>query len=135
MLYSVIPCTVLNRKMAVDYELSMKLSCLFKAQFWHFQESCGTCQSDYWVLVMHLGPLRGVPVDGAVQHVAVLAIDRRWLWAHVVRHNDSVGAASRDLMNTVHLTGLEAHATGLGAWLEVGVVPSWWTRVVIARSD
>jgi hypothetical protein len=97
----------------------MKLLSLFQAHYWHFEETCKTCQSDCWVIFMHLGPLRGVPVDGAVQHIAVLAIDRRWLWAHVVGHNDSVGAAPCDLMNAVHLTGLEAHATGLGAWLEV----------------
>jgi hypothetical protein len=84
---------------------------------------------------MYLCPLRGVPADGAVQHITVLAINRRWLWTHVVGHNDCVGAAPCNLMNTVHLTGLEAHTARLGAWLEVWVVPSWRTWVVIACTD
>jgi hypothetical protein len=83
----------------------------------------------------HLGPLCGVPADGAVQNIAVLTVDRWWLWAHTVGHYDCVGAASRHFMNAVHLTGLEPHTAGLGARLEVGVVPSRWARMIVTRAD
>jgi len=52
-----------------------------------------------------------VPADGTVQDVAVLAVNGWWLWAHVVRHDDSVGATPSNFMDAVHLTGLETHAT------------------------
>jgi len=83
----------------------------------------------------HLGPLGGVPADGAVQNIAVLTVDGRWLWAHVVGHYDRVGATSGHFMNTVNLSGLEPHTAGLRTRLEVGVVPSRWARVVITGAD
>lgn len=83
----------------------------------------------------HLGPLGGVPADGAVQHIAVLTVDGRWLWAHVVGHYDRVGATSRHFMNTVNLAGLEPHTAGLRTRLEVGVVPTRWARMVITGAD
>lgn len=83
----------------------------------------------------HLGPLGGVPSDGAVQDIAVLTVDGRWLWAHVVGHYDRVGAASCHFMNAVHLAGLEPHTAGLCTRLEVRVVPSRWARVIITGAD
>lgn len=76
-----------------------------------------------------------MPTDGAVQHIAVLAVDGRWLWAHIVGYYDRVGTASRHFMNAVHLAGLESHTAGLRTRLEVGVVPSRWARVVITGAD
>ena len=54
------------------------------------------------------------------------------LGAHVVWHDDGVGATPGHLMDTVDFPRLEAHATRLGARLEVGVVPARRTWVVIA---
>lgn len=66
-------------------------------------------------LQTYLGPLCGVPLDRTVEHIAVLPVRWGWLWTHVVWYDDGVSAASRHLMDAVHVSGLDADAAVLAA--------------------
>lgn len=82
-----------------------------------------------------LGPFGGVPFNGAVEDVAVLSVRGRGLGAHVVGDDDGVAPALGDFVDAVDFARLDADPAGLGAGLEVGVVPTRGAGVVVAGAD
>lgn len=82
-----------------------------------------------------LGPFVHLPADGAVQHVAVLALQRRRLRAHVVWHDHRILAATRHLVNALDFALTDADAARLGTRRVLGVVPARRTRPIVARAN
>jgi hypothetical protein len=78
----------------------------------------------------HLAPLGYVPLDRTVPHVAILPINRRRLWAHVIRYCNRVSGTTCYLVDTADLAGLNAKATRTHAWGEFAGVPSTKIRAV-----
>lgn len=77
-------------------------------------------------------PIGQLPFDGAIQHVAVLAVRRRRLRTHVVGNDQRVATPLSHFVYAVHLPGLYADPATLRARREVRIVPSGRTGVVVA---
>ena len=72
----------------------------------------------------HLAPDADVPAHRTIKDVAVLPVDGRRLWTHVIRHRDGIPSAARHLVDAGHLAGLYPKAAGILALRELARVPS-----------
>ena len=81
----------------------------------------------------YLAPVHSLPVDGAIDHVAVLLEPGRRLGAKISGDGQRVAATAGHFVNAVDVAGLNAAAAGLRARRKVGNVPARRARDVVAR--
>ena len=83
----------------------------------------------------YLAPNTRVPLDRAVDNVAKLLLDGRWLRAEGVVDGEDVAASVPHFLDAGDGPRLDATAARLGTDGEFGDVPSRWTGVVVAGPD
>lgn len=84
--------------------------------------------------VRTLGPLAHLPTHRTVQDIAVLPVGGRRLGAHAIGHHHGVLPTASNLMDALHLSGLDADAAALGTGRVIGVVPPRGAGSVVASA-
>lgn len=83
--------------------------------------------------MIYLTPFARLPLDWTVDHVAILLGTRWWFGTELGTDGQSITSSAGHLVDAVHLTSLDASATGAAASRKVGSVPSRRARHVVAR--
>jgi hypothetical protein len=84
------------------------------------------------VYIIYLTPFARLPLDRAVDHVAVLLGSGRRLRAEVGADGQGIATAAGNFVDTMDVASLDAAAARPAARGKVGRVPPWRARHVVA---